>query len=144
MILICRVGGPYLDKIRRHCNLLLSDCYHGVPRRVGVSAIGVLSHSSTQSSTTNLKLHELVFVNYNLRLRIQRATSTPKPSEFDPALVFMDLPLHRHNKAIRDWMERGRSNAPPTLDEDSPCSNTPLPSTLFTSLVQGGTKEVQE
>ncbi|PWZ30071.1 hypothetical protein Zm00014a_020992 [Zea mays] len=52
----------------------------------------------------------------------------------------------RHNEAIRDWMERGRSNAPPTLDEDSPISDTPLPSTLFTSLVreQGGTEEVQE
>jgi hypothetical protein len=58
----------------------------------------------------------------------------------------MDLSLHRHNEAIRDWMERGRSNAPPTLDEDSPISDTPLPSTLFTSLVreQGGTEEVQE
>jgi hypothetical protein len=43
-------------------------------------------------------------------------------------------------------MERGRSNAPPTLDEDSPSSDTPLPSTLFTSLVhkQGVTEEVQE
>jgi hypothetical protein len=43
-------------------------------------------------------------------------------------------------------MERGRSNAPPTLDEDSPISESPLPSTLFTSLVreQRGTGEVQE
>jgi hypothetical protein len=82
-----------------------------------------------------------VFVNYNIRLRIQRATGTPEPSEFDPALAFMDLSLHRHNEATRDWMERGRSNAPPTLDEDSHISDTPLPSTLFTSLVreQGGT-----
>jgi hypothetical protein len=88
-----------------------------------------------------LKLHELVFVNYNIRLRIQRATGTPEPSEFDPALAFMDLSLHRHNEATRDWMERGRSNAPPTLDEDSHINDTPLPSTLFTSLVreQGGT-----
>jgi hypothetical protein len=44
------------------------------------------------------------------------------------------------------WMERGRSNVPPTLDEDSPNSDTHLPSTLFTSLVhkQGVTEEVQE
>jgi hypothetical protein len=54
-----------------------------------------------------LKLHELVFINYNLRLRIQRATVTPEPSEFDPILAFMDLSLHRHNEVIRDWMERG-------------------------------------
>jgi hypothetical protein len=58
----------------------------------------------------------------------------------------MYLSLHRHNEAIRDWMERGRSNALPTLDEDSPSSDTPLPSTPFTSLVheQGVTEEVQE
>jgi hypothetical protein len=44
-------------------------------------------------------------------------------------------------------MERGRSNAPQTLDEDSPHSETPLTSTLFiTSLVceQGITEEVHE
>jgi hypothetical protein len=42
--------------------------------------------------------------------------------------------------------EKRKSNAPPTLDEDSPISKTPLPSTLFTSLVreQGGIEEVQE
>jgi hypothetical protein len=58
----------------------------------------------------------------------------------------MDLSLHRHNEAIRDWMERGRSNAPPILDEESPISDTPLLGTLFTSPVreQGGTEEVQE
>jgi hypothetical protein len=103
-------------------------------------------HTKLRNKLGYLKLHELVFINYNLHLRIQRATGTPEPSEFDPALAFMDLSLHRHNEAIRDWMERGRSNAPPTLDEDSPISDTPLPSTLFTSLVreQGGTEEVQE
>jgi hypothetical protein len=44
------------------------------------------------------------------------------------------------------WMERVRFNAPPTLDEDSPSSDTSLPSMLFTSLLhkQGVTKEVQE
>jgi hypothetical protein len=58
-------------------------------------------HKALQQ-TGYFKLHELMFVNYNLRLRIQRATGTPKPSEFDPALAFMDLSLHRHNEAIRD------------------------------------------
>jgi hypothetical protein len=76
-----------------------------------------------------------VFVNYNLRLHIQQATGTPERSEFDPALAFMDLSLHMHNEAIRDGMERGRSNAPPTLDGDSPISDTSLPSTLSASLI---------
>jgi hypothetical protein len=43
-------------------------------------------------------------------------------------------------------MKRVRSNAPPMLDKDSPSSESPLPSTLFTSLVyeQGVTEELQE
>jgi hypothetical protein len=82
------------------------------------------------------KLHELVFVNYNIRLRIQCASCMPGPSEFDPALALMDLSLHRHNRAIHDWMERGRSNVDPTLDEDSSYSDTPVPIKLFTSIAQ--------
>jgi hypothetical protein len=59
-------------------------------------------HTKLHNKLGYLKLHELLFVNYNLRLHIQRATSTPEPSEFDPGLAFMDLSLHRHNEAIRD------------------------------------------
>jgi hypothetical protein len=62
------------------------------------------------------RLHELVFVNYNLRLRIQRASGTPELSDFDLTLALMYLSLHRYNEVIRDRMERGRSNADPTLD----------------------------
>jgi hypothetical protein len=70
------------------------------------------------------KLHELVFMNYNLCICIQRATHMPEPSDFDPVLAFMDLSLHRHNETRRDWLEKGRSNAPLTLDEDSSHSDT--------------------
>jgi hypothetical protein len=38
----------------------------------------------------------------------------------------MDLSLHGHNEATRDWMERGRSNAYPTLDDDSSYNDTPV------------------
>ncbi|AQK54656.1 hypothetical protein ZEAMMB73_Zm00001d051604 [Zea mays] len=153
--------GPWTSKGRSSKEILgrawAKACYHSVAKRLlsqCVSSSGcernwstfAFIHTKLRNKLGYLKLHELVFVNYNLRLRIQRATGTPEPSEFDPALAFMDLSLHRHNEAIRDWMERGRSNAPPTLDEDSPISDTPLPSMLFTSLVreQGGTEEVQE
>ena len=36
--------------------------------------------------------------------------------------------------AIRDWMEYGRSNATPALDENSDYNDTPIPSALFTSM----------
>ena len=75
-----------------------------------------------------------MFVNYNLRLRIQRAGSIPDPSEFDPIGRMMDLSFYRQRNAIRDWMEYGRSNATPALDEDSDYNDTPIPSALFTSM----------
>jgi len=82
------------------------------------------------------KLHKLVFVNYNLWLRIQRAKATPEPSDFDPIAGMMDLSLYRQQSAIRKWMELGRSNAAPALDEDSDLSDTPVPSTIVTDIAR--------
>ena len=48
----------------------------------------------------------------------------------------MDLSFYRQRSAIQDWMEHGRSNAPPTLDEDSDISDVPLPNPMFTSLAE--------
>jgi hypothetical protein len=133
--------GSDTPTLQRVAKRLLSQCVSSSGCERNWSTFAFI-HTKLRNKLGYLKLHELVFVNYNLRLRIQRATGTPEPSEFDPSLAFMDLSLHRYNEAIRDWMERGRSNAPPTLGEDSPISDTPLPSTLFTSLVreQGGTE----
>jgi hypothetical protein len=48
----------------------------------------------------------------------------------------MDLSFYRQQSAIQDWMEHSRSNAPPTLDEDSAISDVPLPNPIFTSLAE--------
>jgi hypothetical protein len=80
------VGGLCLGQIHRLYNMLQSDFLHNVFHQV-------LGYE---------KLHELVFMNYNLHLRMQRATCMPEPSQFDHGLALMDLSLHTHNKAIRD------------------------------------------
>jgi hypothetical protein len=48
----------------------------------------------------------------------------------------MDLSFYRQQSTIQDWMEHSRSNAPPTLDEDSDISDVPLPNPMFTSLAE--------
>jgi len=48
----------------------------------------------------------------------------------------MDLSLYRQQSAIRKWMELGRSNAAPALDEDSDLSDTPVPSTIVTDIAR--------
>jgi len=83
-----------------------------------------------------MKLHNLVYVHYNLRLRIQRATATVEASEFDPATSFMDLSLYRQTRPIEEWMQHGRSNRAPTLDEDSDFADPPVPAQILTDLAR--------
>ncbi|KAJ1275269.1 hypothetical protein BS78_05G123700 [Paspalum vaginatum] len=80
------------------------------------------------------KLHNLVFVNYNLRLRLEHASKGGEPSEYDPVSSFMGLSLYWHQSAITEWMEQSRSNGAPAFDEDSEFSDSPLPSQLFTDI----------
>ena len=112
---------------------LLSQCASssGCERNWSIFAF---IHTKLRSRLGHKKLHQLVFVNYNLRLRIQRAGSIPDTSEFDPVGRMMDLSFYRQRNAIRDWMEYGRSNATPALDENSDYNDTPIPSALFTSM----------
>jgi hypothetical protein len=51
--------------------------------------------------------------------------------EEDPFDKLMELPLYDAQNLIRDWMEQGRSNAYPLLDEDTQ-SDTPIPSRIVT------------
>ncbi|KAK3118492.1 hypothetical protein QOZ80_9BG0700110 [Eleusine coracana subsp. coracana] len=75
------------------------------------------------------KLHKLVYVNYNLRIRLRQA-ELYKPPEDDPFDRLMELSLYDQSNLIRDWMEHGRSNAIPLLDEESTESDTPIPSRM--------------
>ncbi|AQK53302.1 hypothetical protein ZEAMMB73_Zm00001d050951 [Zea mays] len=138
---------PYVNYVMGTMSNLMTDLRKGVERMF-------------DSNTAAMALQEYDFFNKKIgdfssdlarRMVVDRGTS---PSSWW-SMFGSDTPtlqrvakrlLSQHNEAIRDWMERGRSNAPPTLDEDSPISDTPLPSTLFTSLVreQGGTDKVQE
>jgi hypothetical protein len=51
--------------------------------------------------------------------------------EEDPFDKLMELSLYGAQNLIRDWMEYGRSNEAPLLDEDTQ-SDTPMPSRIVT------------
>jgi hypothetical protein len=121
--------------LQRIAMKLLSQCASSSGCERNWSSFGFI-HTKLHNKLGHNKLHKLVFVNYNLRLRIQRAGSTVEPSDFDPVSRMMDLSFYYCRNAIQDWMEHGRSNAPPVMDEDSDCSDTPLPSQIFTSIVE--------
>jgi hypothetical protein len=62
------------------------------------------------------KLHKLVYVNYNLRIRLRQAGMYKR--EEDPFDKLMELSLYDSQNPIRDWMEHSRSNEDPLLDEE--------------------------
>ncbi|TVU12808.1 hypothetical protein EJB05_46468, partial [Eragrostis curvula] len=88
-----------------------------------------LVHTKVRNRLTHQKLHKLVYVNYNLRIRLKEA-GLYKPPEDDPFDKLMELTLLDESNPIRDWMEHGRSNGPPLLDEEATDSDTPIPSAL--------------
>ena len=85
------------------------------------------------------KLHKLVYVNYNLRLRLKDAIGfTSVQGEEDPFSQLMELSLYDTNNPIPQWMEMSRSNMDPVLDEEGTESDTSLPSNV---VAQGTQKE---
>jgi hypothetical protein len=75
------------------------------------------------------KLHKLVYVNY-LRIRLRQAGTYKR--EEDPFDKLMELSLYDAQNLIRDWMEHGRSNEAPLLDEEDTHSDTHMPSRVVT------------
>jgi len=75
-----------------------------------------------------------VFVNYNLRLRLERASKVADSYDYDPVSSFMDLSLYRQQSSIEQWMNQSRSNGDPAFNEDSEFSDTPVPSQQFTDI----------
>jgi hypothetical protein len=72
----------------------------------------------------------LVYVNYNLRIRLRQAGTYKR--EEDPFDRLMKLSLYDIQNPIRDWMKHDRSNESPLLDEEDTQSDTPILSKIVT------------
>jgi hypothetical protein len=75
-----------------------------------------LIHTKVCNQLSYKKLHKLVYVNYNIRIRLQQAGLYE--TEEDSFDKLMELSLYDSHNPIQDWMEHGRSNADPLLDEE--------------------------
>jgi len=121
---------PVLQRVARR---LLSRCAASSGCERNWSTFAYI-HTKLRNRLSHQKLDKLVFVNYNLRLRLQRAIRVVDPYDYDPVSSFMDLYLYRQSSAIQDWMQQSRSNGDPAFDEDSDFTDTPLPSQMFTDI----------
>jgi hypothetical protein len=89
-----------------------------------------LIHTKVCNQLSYEKLHKLVYVNYNLYIHLRQADLYKREEgQFNK---LMELSLYDAQNLIRDWMEHGRSNVDPLLDEEDTQSDTPIPSRIVT------------
>jgi hypothetical protein len=79
---------------------------------------------------THKKLNKLVYVNYNLRLRLEDVSNRRDDNEGDIIEHLGQLNFYDEKNPVREWMEYGRSNREPVLDEEDEDSVISIPSQL--------------
>ncbi|WVZ79531.1 hypothetical protein U9M48_027100, partial [Paspalum notatum var. saurae] len=100
---------PVLQRVARR---LLSQCVSSSGCERNWSTFAYI-HTKLRNRLSHKKLDKLVFVNYNLRLRLDRASKGADPYDYDPVTSFMDLSLYRRNTIIEDWMVQDSSYSTP-------------------------------
>jgi len=85
-----------------------------------------LVHTKLRNRLSYDKLHKLVYVHYNLKLRIQLFQDEMQSlqdmqchleSDSDPCSILMDCAMYDEDNPIMDWLCNSRSESVPTLDE---------------------------
>jgi len=99
-----------------------------------------LVHTKLRNRLSYDKLHKLVFVHYNLKLRIQHfvtdmqslqemQTNKERERDSDPCSIIIDVAMYDEGNPIMDWLCTSRSESVPTLDEyDDRRPESPSPS----------------
>jgi hypothetical protein len=64
------------------------------------------------------KLHKLVYVHYNLQLRVQQIEGKMKERELDPCGMMLNATLYDNANPTMDWLTNSRSESEPLLDAD--------------------------
>ncbi|KAF8645679.1 hypothetical protein HU200_066125 [Digitaria exilis] len=118
-------GGDYPD-LQYFAKRIVSQCMSssGCERNWSTFA---LIHTKLRNRLSYDKLHKLVYVHYNLKLRIQQFESEMQSLQdmqshheldADPCSILMDCAMYDENNPIMDWLCNSRSESAPTLDED--------------------------
>ena len=99
-----------------------------------------LVHTKLRNRLSYDKLHKLVFVHYNLKLRIQHfvtdmqslqemQTNKERERDSDPCSIIIDVAMYDEGNPIMDRLCTSRSESVPTLDEyDDRRPESPSPS----------------
>ncbi|KAM0827243.1 hypothetical protein ACQ4PT_068324 [Festuca glaucescens] len=77
-----------------------------------------LIHTQVRNRLGYEKLHKLVYVHYNLQLRVQQIEGEMKERELDPCGMMLNATLYDNANPIMDWLTNSRSESEPLLDAD--------------------------
>jgi hypothetical protein len=89
-----------------------------------------LIHTKVHNQLLYKKLHKLVYINYNIRICLRQDSLYKREEDSFDKLI--ELSLYDSQNPIQNWMEHGRSNEYPLLDEEDTQSDTPIPSRIAT------------
>ncbi|XP_039849733.1 uncharacterized protein LOC120708510 [Panicum virgatum] len=89
-----------------------------------------LLYTKVHNRLSHKKLNKLVYVNYNLRLRLKEVSGPPMREEGDFIDQLAYVSFYDENNLVREWMEYGRSIRAPVPDEDDDDGDIPLSSHL--------------
>lgn len=111
-----------------------------------------LVHTKLRNRLGYEKLHKLVFVHYNLKLRIQHFKNDMQSfqdmqinhdRDYDPCSIMIDVAMHDEGNPILDWLCSSRSESDPNLDEyDETMPDSPNPSRFVIEELGLGEEEV--
>ena len=119
--------GSSTPKLQYLAMRLVSQCCSSSGCERNWSTFALL-HTKVRNRLSHKKLNKLVYVNYNLRLRLEEVFGPPMREEGDFIDQLAHLSFYDENNLVREWMKYGRSNRAPVLDEDDDDGDIPLPS----------------
>ncbi|TKC13318.1 DUF domain-containing protein [Robertmurraya kyonggiensis] len=122
------VNGNRTPKLQSLALRLVSQCCSSSGCERNWSTFALL-HTKVRNRLSHKKLNKLVYVNYNLRLRLADVADPPR-DQGDFVEQLAHLSFYDPKNPVREWMEYGRSNKAPVLDEDDDEGDTPLPSNI--------------
>jgi hypothetical protein len=117
--------GGSTSQLQRLALRLVSQCVSSSGCERNWSTFALL-HTKVRNQLTHKKLNKLVYVNYNLRLRLEDV-SNRRDDEGDIIEHLGQLSFYDEKNPVREWMEYGRSNRELVLDEEDEDSDIPYP-----------------
>ncbi|CAM0910861.1 unnamed protein product [Alopecurus aequalis] len=135
-----RLYGGDVQTLQRYAIRIVSQCMSssGCERNWSTFA---LMHAQAKTQLAREKLHKLVYVRYNLRLRTEQSeTDTEEKDgnankEIDPCRMMMNVALYDEENPIMDWLNYPESASLTLLDEEDEC-DPPAPSRNAVDMVR--------